>query len=337
MDRLSDYDFHLPEELIAQSPLEDRAASRLLYLPRAEGSAENRAFRDVIDILKPGDLLITNNTRVTALRLFGQKPTGGAVEALLLREHETGVFSALLRPGKRLKQGARIEFSGGLAATVRRELDEPIKEIEFDPTPDLHERLREHGIVPLPPYIHLGLDDPGRYQTVYAEVGGSAAAPTAGLHFTPEILAALRAKGVEMASVTLDVSLDTFRPVTSENLEAHKMHGEICSVPEETAAKIDAAKGRIVAVGTTTVRTLESFAVGKRKVEAGTKSTAIFIRPGYEFLVIDGMFTNFHLPKTTMLMMIGALAGRDRVVAAYAHAVQHRYRFLSFGDAMLIL
>ena len=337
MDRLSDYDFDLPEELIAQSPLEDRAASRLLYLPRAGGPAESRAFRDVIDILSPGDLLITNNTRVTALRLFGQKPTGAEVEALLLREQETGVFSALLRPGKRLKPGARILFPDGLAATVRRELEEPVKEIEFDPDPELHEKLRRHGKVPLPPYIHLGLDDPERYQTVYAEIGGSAAAPTAGLHFTPEILAALQAKGIETASVTLDVSLDTFRPVTSENLDEHRMHGEYCTLPEETAAKINAATGRIVAVGTTTVRTVESFATGPREVAAGTKNTSIFIRPGYEFLVIDGMFTNFHLPKTTMLMMIGALAGRDRILAAYAQAIQHRYRFLSFGDSMLIL
>jgi len=337
LDRLSDYDYDLPEDLIAQTPLEDRAASRLLWLHPSTGVVEDRSFRDVLEILEPGDLIVTNDTRVTALRLFGQKPTGAAVEALLLKETAPGTFEALLKPGKRLKPGSRILFADGLSATVTRDLEEPVKEIAFDDTPSLQERLQAFGLVPLPPYIHHRIENPERYQTVYARVGGSAAAPTAGLHFTEEILSVLAAKGIETASVTLDVSLDTFRPVTAENLDDHKMHGESCSIDEKSAEKIKAAKGRIIAVGTTTVRTLESFAIGHRSVQAGTKQTSIFIRPGFRFKVIDGMFTNFHMPKTTMLLMISALASQENVMRAYEHAIQHRYRFLSFGDSMLIL
>lgn len=337
MEQLSDYDYQLPEELIAQTPLEDRSSSRLLHLDRASGGIQDRTFRDVLDILNPDDLLVWNNTRVTALRLFGQKPTGGAVEALLLQELSPGSFTALLKPGKRLRPGAKIEFAGGLVAEVIRELDEPIKEIRFEPVASLNERLREFGLVPLPPYIHESLADPERYQTVYARSGGSAAAPTAGLHFTPDLIEEIRLKGVQMAHVTLDVSLDTFRPVMVENLDEHRMHGEVCRVPEETAQKVSECKGRVIAVGTTTARTLESFAIGEGNLDAGEKRTSIFIRPGYDWQIVNGMFTNFHMPKTTMLMMISALAGRQNIVRAYAHAVQHRYRFLSFGDSMLIL
>lgn len=337
MDQLSDYDYHLPEELIAQTPLEDRASSRLLYLNKATGEIRDRVFRDVLDLLQPEDLLVWNDTRVTALRLFGQKPTGGAVEALLLQETAPQTFTALVKPGKRLRPGAKIEFAGGLLAEVTQELEEPIKELRFEPVQNLNEQLREFGQVPLPPYIHETLADPERYQTVYAQSGGSAAAPTAGLHFTPEIIQSLKEKRVGMARVTLDVSLDTFRPVMVESLDEHKMHGEVCRIPDETAEAISECKGRIIAVGTTTARTLESFAVGKRKVETGEKRTSIFIRPGYEWQILDGMFTNFHMPKTTMLMMISALAGNQNIVRAYAHAIQHRYRFLSFGDSMLIL
>ncbi|MBC8065551.1 MAG: tRNA preQ1(34) S-adenosylmethionine ribosyltransferase-isomerase QueA [Chlorobia bacterium] len=337
MDFLSDYDYDLPEDLIAQVPLPDRASSRLLRLNKRTGSIQDRTFRDIETILEAGDLLIWNDTRVSALRLFGQKPTGGAVEALLLKQTAPGIFECLVKPGKRLKPGSVIEFAGGLVATVRRDLDEPIKELQFEPALDLEDRLREHGLVPLPPYIQEKLADPERYQTVYSQSKGSAAAPTAGLHFTPELIDRLKEKGVNMAQVTLDVSLDTFRPVTSENLSDHKMHGEVCRLPLETAQAIQNAKGRIIAVGTTTARTLESFAVGKKSVEPGEMRTSIFIRPGYNWQVLDGMFTNFHMPRTTLLMMISALAGRSNVMQAYAHATQHGYRFLSFGDSMLIL
>jgi S-adenosylmethionine:tRNA ribosyltransferase-isomerase len=323
--------------LIAQTPLEDRGSSRLLHLDKVSGEVRDRTFRDVVNLLNPGDLLVWNDTRVTARRLFGKKPTGASVEALLLRETGAGKYEALLRPGKRLKPGAIIEFDGGLRALVVRELDEPIKEIEFQGTGILTQRLQEIGLVPLPPYIHSQIANPERYQTVYNKVGGSAAAPTAGLHFTEQIIADLVAKGVETASVTLDVSLDTFRPVMVENLQDHRMHGEVCRMPVETADKISRAKGRVIAVGTTSARTLEAFAIGKRRVETGEKSTSIFIQPGYDWQIVDGMFTNFHMPRTTMLMMISAMAGRQNIMRAYAHAIQHRYRFLSFGDSMLIL
>lgn len=337
MDQLSHYDYQLPDDLIAQTPLEDRGSSRLLHLDKSTGEIRDRIFRDVLDLLQPDDLLVWNDTRVTALRLFGQKPTGGSVEALLLQETAPGVFTALVKPGKRLKPGAKIEFSGGLVAEVTRELEEPVKELRFELAENLNDRLREFGQVPLPPYIHEVLADPDRYQTVYAQSGGSAAAPTAGLHFTPEIIQRLKEKGVGMVRVTLDVSLDTFRPVMVESLDEHKMHGEVCRIPEETAQAILDCRGRVIAVGTTTARTLESFAFGKRQVATGEKKTSIFIRPGYEWQILDGLFTNFHMPKTTMLMMISALAGNQNIVRAYTHAIQHRYRFLSFGDSMLIL
>lgn len=337
MDRLSDYDYHLPEELIAQLPLEDRSAAKLLHLDKSSGEIQDRVFRDITQILRPGDLLVWNETRVTALRLFGQKPTGGAVETLLLHPTGPGCFAALIKPARRLKPGARIEFGDGLAATVVQDLAEPIKELRFDDLHDLQQRIAAHGLVPLPPYIHAALADPERYQTVYSQVGGSAAAPTAGLHFTPPLITELREMGVEVAQVSLDVSLDTFRPVLAEDLDEHKMHGEVCRVSEATALAIEQAQGRIIAVGTTSARTLESFAVAKRRVAPGEKKTSLFIRPGYDWQVVDGMFTNFHMPKTTMLMMISALAGRPNIMRSYAHATQHRYRFLSFGDSMLIL
>lgn len=337
MDRLSDYDYHLPEERIAQTPLEDRAASRLLYLHRDTGAVEHRMFREVTEILRPGDLLVLNDTRVSALRLEGRKPTGGAVEALLLHERGPGLYEALVRPGRRLHPGARIEFGEGLGAEVERETEDGARLLRFDPVPDLRARLAAVGHVPLPPYIHAALADAERYQTVYSREAGSAAAPTAGLHFTPEILAALAEKGVRAARVTLHVGIDTFRPVMNEDLSLHQMHGEECEVPPETAEAIARCEGRVVAVGTTTVRTLETFARGRRQVEAGRTVSRIFIRPGYDFRVVDGMFTNFHLPKTTMLMMISALARREWILDAYAEAVEKSYRFLSFGDSMLIV
>lgn len=332
MDRLSDYDYSLPDELIAQEPLADRSASRLLWLHRDSGDVEHRRFADVVEILQPTDTLVLNDTRVTARRLFGRRPTGGQIEALLVRDLGNGRYEALLKPAKRLKPGSEIEFEGGTKAIVEQRGD-PMQTIRF-----LQNLVIESlGEVPLPPYITHRLSDPERYQTVYAQAGGSAAAPTAGLHFTTAILDQLRAKGVRIAHVTLDVGIDTFRPVQSENLDEHTMHGEQCTISPAAADMINSAPGRIIAVGTTAVRTLESLATGPRRVRAGSTDTRLFIRPGYEFRIIDGMFTNFHLPRTTMLMMISALASRETIFRSYAEAVQERYRFLSFGDSMLLL
>lgn len=332
--RLSDFDYDLPEELIAQTPLEDRAASRLLVLDKETGEIQHKTFRDMTEFLHPGDLLVMNDTRVTALRLFGERTTGGKVEALLL-SGKNGRYEALMKPGKKMKPGEKVEFEGGLSATVIEDLEAGKKLIEFAQE-DAQARLKRAGRVPLPPYVHDALQDPERYQTVYSETGGSAAAPTAGLHFTTTLLNELEVKGVKTAKVSLDVSIDTFRPVMTDDIEDHEMHGERCSLSEETATAINECKGRIIAVGTTTARTLESFASGLRKVTRGETDTKIFITPGYEFQVVDGMLTNFHMPRTTMLMMISALAGRENIMKAYRRAIEEEYRFLSFGDAMLI-
>ncbi len=337
MERLIDYDYHLPEELIAQTPLADRSASRLLHLERATGAVHHRRFREAVDLLREGDLLVLNDTRVSAVRLYGQKATGGAVEALLLREEAPGEYEALVRPGKRLRTGARIEFPESLSAVVADERGDGRRLLKFEPTADLEDRLAEHGLAPLPPYIHTPLADRDRYQTVYAAHDGSAAAPTAGLHFTPEVLESIRRMGVETVHVTLHVGLDTFRPVTAEDPSRHPIHGERCGISQDSASKINEWSGRIIPVGTTSVRTVETFATGDRRVEAGERVSTLFIRPGYRFRIADGMFTNFHMPRTTMLMMLSALAGRDAVMCAYDEAVRERYRFLSFGDSMLIL
>ncbi len=337
--RLEDLDYTLPDEAIAQHPLADRAASKLLWLHRESGAIEDRQFRDVVGMLLPGDLLVLNDTRVTALRLFGEKPTGGKIELLLLKETASGDFEALAKPGKRLRPGDLILLGDGLQAEVIANLEEGRKLVRFKPDPGLQTKLAKLCRVPLPPYIHEELKDAERYQTVYAQLTspGSAAAPTAGLHFTEELLAALKSKGVEIVRVTLDVGLDTFRPITAENPLEHQIHGESCRLPEKTRLAIEKTKGRIIAVGTTAVRTLETFATGHRQVEAGRRDTRLFIAPGYQFQIVDGMFTNFHMPRTTMLLMISALAGRERVMAAYTRALAQDYRFLSFGDSMLIL
>jgi S-adenosylmethionine:tRNA ribosyltransferase-isomerase len=320
----------LPEAAIAQRPLEDRASSKLLVLDRRSGSITHLRFRDVSNLLKEGDVLVVNDTRVTARRLLGRRDTGGQAELLLLREAEAGVFEALTRPAKRMRNGARIE-GDDWSAVVLGDLGEGRKLVR------LHAGGPKVGSIPLPPYIHHAIDDEERYQTVFASSPGSAAAPTAGLHFTPELVEELHSLGVQFARVTLDVGLDTFRSVQAENLDDHKMHGERCAISETAAEVINHAQGRIFAVGTTAVRTLESFAVGPRVVRAGEMSTELFIRPGYRFQIIDGMFTNFHMPGTTMLMMISALAGREKVLYAYSEALAANYRFLSFGDAMLII
>lgn len=336
MDRLSDYQFELPEALIAQTPLQDRAAARMLCLNKQTGEIAHRAFRELPTLLSPGDVLVVNDTRVTALRLFGHRPTGGQVEALLLQP--TGIpggFRALLRPGKRLRTGDTIEFDRELKAVVEDGGEGPIRTVRFLDCGRLGE-LEEIGRVPLPPYIHAELEENSRYQTVYAQTGGSAAAPTAGLHFTPEILAELDAKGVVRATVTLDVSIDTFRPVQVESLADHEMHGERCAISAMSADLINSAEGRIIAVGTTSVRALESLAGPDGRVLAGETVSKIFIRPGYKFAVVDAMLTNFHMPGTTMLMMLSAMTGRPALFRAYEEAVREKYRFLSFGDSMFI-
>lgn len=331
--RTSDFDYTLPEELIAQEPLEDRTASRLLWLHREGTDFEHRQFRDLTHILRAGDLLVLNDTRVTARRLMGRRPTGARVEALLLRETSEGI-EALTRPAQKLKPGSEVMFDGGEVATVTADLGSGLKLLQFQ---NPHEVMRSGGMIPLPPYFHGILRTEDRYQTVYGSQGGSAAAPTAGLHFTPELLKSLNDQGVKIATVTLNVGLDTFRPVSSETVESHLIHGESCLVPPETVKAVAECKGRIVPVGTTTTRTLETFALGERRLESGTCVSRIFITPGYEFKIADGILTNFHMPRTTMMFMLSAFVGRDRLLESYEAAVSERYRFLSFGDAMLIL
>ena len=330
-------DYHLPPERIAQRPLADRAASKLLHLERATGRVHHRAFRDAPALLEPGDLLVLNDTRVSALRLLGRKPTGAEVEFFLLKETAPGTYEALVRPGKRLQPGSRVLFGDGLEGTVDAILPDTRRQVTLTHPLGLDQALRTYGRVPLPPYIHETLEDPERYQTVYARTDGSTAAPTAGLHFTREILDAIRQKGVKTAFVTLDVGLDTFRPIEAANLDDHPMHGERCSLPEETAEAIHNCTGRIVAVGTTAVRTLETFALGPGQVAPGETVSKLFLRPESNLQIVDGMFTNFHMPRTTMLLMLAAMAGTEPVAHAYQQALDGDYRFLSFGDSMLIL
>lgn len=324
----------MPEELIAQEPLEDRSSSKLLWVH--DGQVSHHNFRDILQILRPDDVLVLNDTRVTALRLHGERQSGGKVEALLLRQETENRYVTMVKPAKRLKIGSRIRFGESLEALVVDDLGEGHKVLEFHGD-DVAAQIRRAGKVPLPPYISRPLDNPERYQTVYASHGGSAAAPTAGLHFTDELLQELQGAGVRIAKVTLDVGIDTFRPILVNNLDEHKMHGETCTISAETAEAVNNAKGRIIAVGTTVVRTLESMADGFKHVRSGSTNTDIFIRPGFEFRIVDGMFTNFHLPGTTMMVMLSALIGREKLLHAYKIAVENQYRFLSFGDSMLIL
>lgn len=334
MQRLSDYEFELPERLIAQTPLDDRSASRLMVVKRSENSIQHKKFSDLPELLAAGDLIVLNNTKVTARRLFGTKETGGQVELLILGLHlPPNQFRALTRPAKRLRVGTKILLQYGITAVVTEELEEGLRIVEMSAV-DEFDKL---GEIPLPPYIHERLSQESRYQTVYSKESGSSAAPTAGLHFTPELLQTLSQQEIEQAEVTLSVGIDTFRPVSTETITDHKMHGELCEISAQTAEKINGTSGRIVAVGTTVTRTLESFATDSGELLCGRKNTDIFIFPGYEFKVVDAMLTNFHLPKTSMLMMISAFANRDLILHAYAEAVQHEYRFLSFGDAMMIL
>lgn len=339
--KAADFDYTLPEELIAQEPVEPRDHSRLLVLDRESGRTEHLIFKDCIKFFRPGDILVVNNTRVIPARLFGVKEgTGARIEVLLLKRLDRDCWEALVRPGKRVPCGTRVNFGDGrLLAEAVDTTPTGGRVFRFEYDGIFEEVLDRLGQMPLPPYITKELADKERYQTVYAKTPGSAAAPTAGLHFTPELLAAIREKGVQIAEVMLHVGLGTFRPVQVEDIMEHRMHAEYYEVSLETAAAVNQARsagGRIVAVGTTSARTLETAVLPDGTVQAGGGWTEIFIYPGYSFKAVDMLLTNFHLPKSTLLMLVSALAGRDKVLAAYNEAVERRYRFFSFGDAMLI-
>lgn len=338
--RVDDFDYALPPELIAQVPVEPRDHSRLLVLHRQSGTVEHRHFFDLPQYLRPGDVLVINETRVIPARLYGRKETGARVEALLLRPMSDRQWEALVRPGRRLQPGTRVIFSDELSAVVADILPGGNRLLEFEYHGDFAALLDRLGRVPLPPYITAELTDPERYQTVYGRERGSAAAPTAGLHFTPDLLERIGAQGVDIARLTLHVGIGTFRPVKVERVEDHEMHQEHYSVSPAAAERINAARargGRVVAVGTTSVRTLETLADERGTIHAGEGWTGIYIYPGYRYRAVDVMITNFHLPKSTLLMLVSAFAGRERVMAAYAEAIAQRYRFFSFGDAMLIV
>ena len=338
----ADFDFHLPEELIAQTPLEKRDASKLLIVNRETGEMQDKHFHSIIDMLEPGDALVMNDTRVLPARLYGQKEeTGGHVELLLLKNTSGDEWEVLAKPAKRLKVGTRVSFGDGrLSAVVTEELTHGGRIVRFEYQGIFLEVLESLGEMPLPPYIHEKLDDRERYQTVYAKESGSAAAPTAGLHFTKELLAEIQAKGVHLVYLTLHVGLGTFRPVSVDNLDEHEMHSEFYQLSEEAAATLRSVKengGRVIAVGTTSIRTLET--IGSKfngQIQADSGWTNIFIKPGYDWKVVDAFSTNFHLPKSTLVMLVSAFAGRDLVLDAYHHAIQEHYRFFSFGDAMFI-
>ena len=336
----SDFNFYLPEELIAQTPLENRSGSRLLLLDKNSGEIQHRHFYELPDFLHEGDCLVLNNSRVLPARLIGARESGGAVELVLLRNIGEGRWECLSRPGRKTKPGTRLVFGGGeLSAVVESVADGGNRIVRFEYEGIFLEVLERLGKMPLPPYIKEELQDSERYQTVYSKELGSAAAPTAGLHFTVSLLEELAKKGIKICYVTLHVGLGTFRPVKEDEIENHEMHSEFCIVPEETARVINetkAAGGRIVAVGTTSCRTLESFAKPDGSMEASSGWTNIFIYPGYSFKCVDALVTNFHLPESTLIMLVSALAGRDNVLCAYEKAVEEKYRFFSFGDAMFI-
>ena len=339
--KLEEFDYYLPEELIAQVPIEKRDESRLMVLHRNNKTIEHKTFKDIIDYLNPGDCLVRNNTKVIPARLYGKKDTGANVEFVLLSRIDGDIWEAMVRPGNKLKPGANVEFGDGiLKATILDILPGGTRRVQFQYEGIFNEILDKIGLMPLPPYIHESLKDNNRYQTVYAKYDGSAAAPTAGLHFTSELLKKLEEKGVKIANVTLHVGIGTFRPVKEENIEEHQMHTEHYYIKEEDAKKINETKqngGRVIAIGTTSCRTLETIADEKTgMVKPCEGDTGIYIYPGYEFKCIDGLITNFHLPKSTLVMLVSAFAGREFILNSYNEAVKEKYRFFSFGDAMYI-
>ena len=338
--KTSDFWYDLPEELIAQTPLEQRDTSRLMVLDKTSGKVDHRHFYDILEYLRPGDCLVMNDSRVLPARLLGHRPTGGAAELLLLRDLGDKRWECLAKPGRKLQEGQEVIFGDGeLTATVVDVQEDGNRVVEFHYEGIFLEVLERQGKMPLPPYIKAELQDQERYQTVYSREVGSAAAPTAGLHFTKELLQKLRDKGVKTAFVTLHVGLGTFRPVKADNISEHHMHSELCMLSEETAAVLNETKangGRIVCVGTTSCRTLESLVNEDGSFEAKSRWTDIFIYPGYSFKAMDALITNFHLPESTLVMLVSAFAGRENVLNAYNEAVKEKYRFFSFGDAMFI-
>ncbi len=338
--KVSDFNYELPEELIAQHPYDKRDEARLMILNREENKYEHKVFKDIIDYLKPGDCLVINNTKVLPARLYGKKDTGANVEFLLLKRIEGDYWEAMVRPGNKLRPGAKVEFGNGLLkAEVLEVLDGGNRKVKFEYEGIFNEILDEIGLMPLPPYIKETLKEKDKYQTIYAKHDGSAAAPTAGLHFTEELLEAIKAKGIEVANVTLHVGIGTFRPVKVENIEEHSMHSEHYYIKKEDVEKINNAKrngNRVIAVGTTSCRVLESVADEDGMMKEIESDTNIFIYPGYKFKCIDCLITNFHLPESTLIMLVSALAGKDFVMSAYEEAVKEKYKFFSFGDAMFI-
>ena len=339
--KVSDFNYNLPKELIAQVPIKNRDQSRLMVLDRRNKTIENKIFKDIIDYLEPGDCLVRNNTKVIPARLYGVKEeTGANVEFLLLKRIEGDIWEVMVKPGKKLMPGARVNFgNGALKAEILEKLDGGNRKVKFEYSGIFNEILNEIGLMPLPPYIHEKLKEKDRYQTVYAKYEGSAAAPTAGLHFTDKLFEKLKEKGVEVANVTLHVGIGTFRPVKVENIEEHDMHSEHFYIKAEDAEKINKAKKeghRVIAVGTTSCRVLESIADENGYVKEVEGDTSIFIYPGYKFKCLDALITNFHLPESTLIMLVSALAGKDFIMQAYEEAVKEQYKFFSFGDAMFI-
>lgn len=339
--KVSDFNYNLPKELIAQVPIKNRDQSRLMVLDRKNKTIENKIFKDIIDYLEPGDCLVRNNTKVIPARLYGMKEeTGANVEFLLLKRIEGDIWEVMVKPGKKLMPGARVNFgNGALKAEILEKLDGGNRKVKFEYSGIFNEILNEIGLMPLPPYIHEKLKEKDRYQTVYAKYEGSAAAPTAGLHFTDKLFEKLKEKGVEVANVTLHVGIGTFRPVKVENIEEHDMHSEHFYIKAEDAEKINKAKKeghRVIAVGTTSCRVLESIADENGYVKEVEGDTSIFIYPGYKFKCLDALITNFHLPESTLIMLVSALAGKDFIMQAYEEAVKEQYKFFSFGDAMFI-
>ena len=339
--KVSDFNYNLPKELIAQVPIKDRDQSRLMVLDRKNKTIEHKIFKDIIDYLEPGDCLVRNNTKVIPARLYGVKEeTGANVEFLLLKRVEGDIWEVMVKPGKKLMPGVKVSFGNGiLKAEILEKLDDGNRKVKFEYNGIFNEILNEIGLMPLPPYIHEKLKEKDRYQTVYAKYEGSAAAPTAGLHFTDELFEKLKEKGVEVANVTLHVGIGTFRPVKVENIEEHDMHSEHFYIKAEDAEKINKAKKgghRVIAVGTTSCRVLESVANEDGLVKEVEGDTSIFIYPGYKFKCLDALITNFHLPESTLIMLVSALAGKDFIMQAYEEAVKEQYKFFSFGDAMFI-
>ena len=338
--KVSEFNYDLPEELIAQTPIEKRDESRLMVLDRNKQTIEHKTFKDIIDYLEPGDCLVRNNTKVIPARIYGKKETGANVEFLLLKNIEGDIWETIVRPGNKLHIGTKVIFGDGLlTAEILEIMPGGTRKVQFSYKGIFNEILDKIGLMPLPPYIHEELKDNDRYQTVYAKYNGSAAAPTAGLHFTPELLKKIEEKGVKIANVTLHVGIGTFRPVKEENVENHEMHTEHFYIKQEDVEKINETKKqgkRVIAVGTTSCRVLETIADENGFVKETEADTSIFIYPGYQFKCLDGLITNFHLPQSTLLMLVSALAGKDYILKAYNEAVKEKYRFFSFGDAMFI-